>query len=177
MPVLDRHQHIISSHLSNPTRQLFENVRIQVPNIDAGQIFEVPPDSILGEAKAKMESVDISNLGQVGNLTLQHNLTISNAGLITSPSFRTQMDRLTGTSRAQLQISHRTLLMASIASWQQSDSVIIADELDLNNKTITIQRSSVSHLWIIARRIKARNGAVITYASLVQERSGPIPFG
>jgi hypothetical protein len=50
--------------------------------------------------------------------------------------------------------------------------VILADELDLTNTTIEIDLNYVSHLFIIARKIKAMSGAEITYAPLVNPNQG-----
>lgn len=136
-------------------------------------VLELPSPAILDQAKAKLQSLRIDNFNQVGDMILMHNLVINRPGLIAPEGFGSQLAR--APRRITLPYSGpipRHLMMAAVTSWPQTESVIIADELDLTNKTITILRDQVTHLWIIARRLKASTGARITYEPLVNLKVG-----
>ncbi|ADU32114.1 IPT/TIG domain-containing protein [Evansella cellulosilytica] len=163
---------IIKNRVQNPeiAEGFLKRINLDLDLLDE-VIFEVPSKGILDEAKAKLESLGVDNLNQAENLSLFQNLTINRGGLMAAPKFQQRVK-----SSRDIQIHSGAvpsfLMMASVATWPQRESVLIADELDLNNKTITIMRESVSHLWIIARKIKARQGAVITYSPLENREAG-----
>lgn len=151
-------------------KRLLEKLTTSVPDLHEEQVTEADPAPILGEAKAKMEAVGISHLTEVGSLSLDRNLDIQEAGLLASEDVTLSEGR-----SVDVRGTRRNMVMARVTDWPQTESVIIADELDLNDKRITIDRDRVSHLWIIARRIKARQGAVITYEEQEQEEEGHGP--
>jgi len=153
----------------------FRNIALHsMAKFPVGNILELPSRTILDEAKARLDSLGVADFNTVGDINLANDLVVDRPGMIGPRRFikaivpvlrRTHphtVARRVGPAHA-----HRTLLFATInPTWPQTESVIIADELDLRNKTITIMRDKVSHLWIIARRIKANSGARITYAPL-----------
>lgn len=130
------------------------------------RVFRLP--NALDVAKAKMSSVGISSLDQVGNLRIPRNFRISQGGLIANRRF-IEAKRFPILSPGMMPADIR---MAKIAVWPQYESVILADELDFTNVKIEIERSYVSHLFIIARKIKAMSGAEITYRPLVSPLQG-----
>lgn len=152
-----------------------------MPNFSIENILEVPSCTILNEAKSRLTALGITDFNAVGDITLDNHLIVDRPGLIASKKFilevvpilkdlhpHTVSHRISGPANA-----HSSLLMATINPiWPQTEAVIITDELDFRNKTITIMRDKVSHLWIIARRIKANPGAVITYAPLSNNNTG-----
>ena len=137
-------------------------------NLPVDHIMELPR-GVLTQAKAKLKSLRVPDLAEVGNLTLTSTININRAGLIAPRRF---MESVLVKNKV---LPNSTTFVRGPASpfpwtyavnpaWRQNESVLIADELDLRNKTMIIDRDKVSHLWIIARKIKATPGANITYS-------------
>lgn len=170
MPGFGVFRPIVGRPLRHPaiSQGLFDMVKGRVPDMLRDLIVEAEPDPLLSEAKAKMESAGVSALNEVGSLRLRQHITIRSPGLITPRGFRTKLLQHLGRSGVQFLNAPRHLLMATAASWPQHESVILADELDLNHHTLEIDRRYVSHLWIVARRITASQGALITFTPLVR---------
>ncbi len=122
--------------------------------------------ALVAEAKAKLQSAGISDLRAVGTLTLDADLLVNTGGLIGPP---TANAGAFGHPRVR-----RTAVSAAVAvsDFPVTDSVIVADSLNLNNRKITIDATQVSDLWIIVRTIKATHGAMITYSPLVNPAAG-----
>lgn len=144
-----------------------------MPGFPASSVFELLPNTILEKAKAKLVSVGVADFNQVGDFRLEKNLMLDRGGLVARRSFVQSLVSTMGTAQPGLEMhslgglnNHLDLLSVDLPFWPQSEAVIIADELDLRNKTITIDRNKVSHLWIIARRIRADAGACVTYYPL-----------
>ncbi|MGH9983345.1 MAG: IPT/TIG domain-containing protein [Nitrososphaeraceae archaeon] len=155
---------------------LWVAVRSSNPDYDRGSVIELSAASILDQAKAKLQSLGVENFNDVGDITFTQHLVINRPGLIAPGTFG---EAFSEPSMRSIVRSHSDplkealgLVSADILTWPQTESVIIADELDLTNKTITILRDQVSHLWIIARRLKASVGAQITYTPLVNANVG-----
>ncbi len=170
MPGFGVFRPIVGRTLKHPSisQGLFDMVKGRVPDMLRDFIVEAEPDPILNEAKAKMESAGVTALNEVGSLRLRRHLTIRSAGLIAPRGFRGKLLEHFGRSTLRFLNAPPQLFMATAASWPQHESVILADELDLNHHTLEIDRRFVSHLWIIARRITASQGAVITFTPLVR---------
>jgi hypothetical protein len=145
-----------------------------MPNFPAGNVLELPAGATLNDAKARLNSLGIADLSTVGSISLTSHLVVDRPGLIAPKRLFEGVARVPrGTNRklAPQPLSlvpqpGAQLYFAPMPRWPQTESVIIADELDLRDKTITIMRDKVLHLWIIARRIKASTGAVIIYSPL-----------
>jgi len=149
-------------------RRIWEAIRASTPAIKLSDVRVVHLPNALDDAKVKMNSVGVTALDQVGNLRLTGNLRITQgASLIANRQFIED--------RGLHAIPHVMMpigIQMAKAAGNQRESVILADELDLTNKTIEIDRKYVSHLFIIARKIKAMSGAKITYRPLVNPNPG-----
>lgn len=158
----------------NIAGSLWELVKMNNPNLSKDLILELPSRTILDEAQAKLQSVGVDNLNDLGRLTVTRDFAVAEPGLIAPAAVRRKLfaGAPGGVLRPAGTAHPNFLMMASVVSWPQTDAVIIADELDLTNKTITIMREKVSHLWIIARRILASTGAAITYLPQVHPSVG-----
>jgi len=165
LPQLGSFHRVIRGDIQHPhiSRGLFEMISARIPDFSRDLIIEVEPSPILAEAKSKMESVGIENLNDIGPLRLDRNLAINRPGLLSTRRARTLLAESFRMGKIRPLGAPNIMMMASVSSWPQKESVIIADELDLNDHVITIHLDHVSHLWIIARKIKARSGALITY--------------
>ena len=147
-------------------RRIWEAIRASTPAIKLSDVRVVHLPNGIDDAKAKMNSVGVTKLDQVGNLRITGNLRINRgASLITNRQFIEDrgLHVIPGVTMPT------GILMAKVDVVDQRESVILADELDLDltNTTIEIDRNYVSHLFIIARKIKAMPGAKITYRPLV----------
>jgi len=122
--------------------------------------------ALVAAAKARLQAVGISDLRAVGSLTLDADLHVSTSGLIGPP---TASAGAFGHARVR-----RTTARAAVAvpAFRETESVIVGDSLNLNNRKITIDATRVSDLWIIVRSLKASHGATITYSPLVNPAAG-----
>jgi len=136
------------------------------PAADPSAVVEVVNPASFGDVKAKLQSLGVRNLSAIARISLDDHLVVANPGLIAPPGFSSPA------AVALAGIHPHGVTTFSVPSWPQTESVIIADDLDLTNKTITIMRDRVSHLWIIARRLIATSGARITYAPLINPHVG-----
>ncbi len=165
MPQLGTFHRVIRGDIQHPeiSRGLFDMISGRIPDFSRDLIIEVESSPILSEAKSKMESVGIENLNDIGPLRLDRNLVINRPGLLSTRRARTVLAERFRRGQMQQLGAPNIMMMASVSSWPQKESVIIADELDLNNHVVTIDLDHVSHLWIIAAKVTARAGALITY--------------
>lgn len=154
--------------LSGLSRDLWSKFIPFTPNLKPKDVQASKQENALDVAKAKMLSVGITALSKVGDLQITENILIQRAGLVSNRKFieDSGLPLTTGNSLPY------NMLMGTILDWSQSDSVILADELDLTNKTITIDRDHVSSLYIVANKIKAMTGAKITYRALENPNHG-----
>ncbi len=165
MPQLGSFHRVIRGKIQHThiSHGLFEMIKARIPDFSRELIIEVEPSPILAEAKSKMESLGIENLNDIGPLRLDRNLAIIRPGLVSTPRARTLLAERFRAGQIRSLGAPKFMMMANVSTWPQTESVIIAEELDLNDHVVTIHLKSVSHLWIIARKIKARSGALITY--------------
>lgn len=181
---IDNHEYIPSRRMTlrddispfdiNPVekpirRRIWETIRVSTPAIKLSdvRVFHLP--NAMDDAKAKMNSVGVTALDQVPNLQIPGNLRITHgASLIANQRFLKDKG-LHAIPGVMMPIG---ILMVKLGVIDQRESVILANELDLTNTTIEIDRNYVSHLFIIARKIKAMSGAKITYYPLVNPNLG-----
>jgi hypothetical protein len=122
-------------------------------------------DGKLEEAKMRLQSVGVRNLNQVGNLSIHENREIR-PGLIAPAGFRSEVLR---DMRDHSDFGYMTATVPTLAP---TESLIIADKLDLTNATLVIDRNHVTHLWIVVRSFIAAQGAHIRYRPEVHEAVG-----
>lgn len=155
------------------TDGFWEIVTARLPDFPRGGIIELPSTSILDQARAKMQSLGIENFNEVGDISLTQHLSVNQQGLYVPDTFQPRNPPPARSGfQPRTEIVLPLMMMAAVPFWPQTESVIIADELDLNDRTITIMRNHISHLWIIARRLKATSGAKITYSPLTNLNVG-----
>lgn len=131
----------------------------------AGPAVELADAHLLAEAKARMLQVGLHQIAEAGSHRLTTNLTVTRPGIITSSGAMLRNVLAPAPLITGLQL-------ATVPDWPQTDSVLILDELDMTDKTMSIMVGAVSHLFIIVRRLVVSTGALITYLPLDQEAAG-----
>ena len=131
----------------------------------AAPVFELADARLLTEAQARLLHVGLQQISDAGSHQLSTNLTVMRSGLITSSSAALRNVVAPASLIAGLQA-------ATVPDWPQTESVLILDELDMTNKTMSIVVGAVSHMFIIVRRLTAASGARITYVPLAQDAVG-----
>jgi hypothetical protein len=131
------------------------------------KVLELATSQLLIEAKSRLAAIGLNNLSQAGKLSASDHIHVSKPGLIISSAANVK-----GASAQQVTLPPG-MNSYTVPAYPVTDSVIFADELDLCDKTLTIDVNTVSCLWIIARNIKAAHGAVITFSPLTNPNTAP----
>ncbi|MGK7395087.1 MAG: hypothetical protein ACNS62_10960, partial [Candidatus Cyclobacteriaceae bacterium M3_2C_046] len=118
---------------------LNELVVKNMANYPLGHILELPKNTILYNIKAKLNALGISNFNDVGDVKLTYDLNINKPGIAGPSNFINNIipklrkfdpnlvPNNVGPSFANKELLH----VRSNPIWLQTESVIIADELNL----------------------------------------------
>jgi hypothetical protein len=132
-------------------------------------IVELATAQELSDVRSRLDALGFRDLDDAGALAFSDHVTLDRPGLILSsaanPANAVKRD-------VPLPPGMQSY---TVPGWPIKESVIIAAEVDLRDKTLTIDARYVSSLIIIAtRKLKASTGAKITYVPLASSAiAGP----
>jgi hypothetical protein len=130
-------------------------------------VMELATPQLLLDARSRIASLGLHSLAEAGTLAFKDHLSLGKPGLIISSAARPQ-----GVTPLPMPVPDGVQAFV-VPAWPITESVIIADELDLRDKTLIIDANTVSCLWIIVRRLRASHGATITFSPLANPTTVP----